>query len=76
MEMRIDVHYGGKLVGKHFLDLVVANSIILELKTVESLSRAHYAQVRSYLKASGLRSAFLINFVGTEADFRRINGHR
>ncbi len=73
MEKRIDVHYGGKLIGKHFLDLVVDDSVILELKTVDCLSKAHYAQVRSYLRASGLTTAFLVNFTSDQADFRRIN---
>jgi GxxExxY protein len=66
------VYYGGKAVGRHRLDLVVEGQVILELKTVECLSKAHYAQVRSYLKASGLPLALLVNSSEELADFRRI----
>src|ERR1044072_1154407 len=62
MEHEISIFYAGKIVGKHRLDLIVEGKVILELKTVEELSRAHYAQVRSYLKSTKLPLAFLINF--------------
>lgn len=71
-EKQVLVYYAGHIVGRHRLDLLVAGQLILELKTVETLSKAHYAQVRSYLRASGLGLAFLVNFAGNRADFRRI----
>ena len=72
VEKEIVVCYDEQEVGRHRLDLLVEGQIILELKTVEALSKAHYAQVRSYLKAAKLRLAFLINFSDSLADFRRI----
>lgn len=42
-ETQIKVRYKGKIVGTHRLDIVVEDSIVLELKTVENLSKAHYA---------------------------------
>ena len=72
-EKQITIYYEGQEVGIHRLDLVVENKVILELKTVESLSRAHYAQVRSYLKATGIKTALLINLSGEKADIRRLN---
>lgn len=71
-EKEVTVHYEGMEVGRHRLDIVVENKVIVELKTVEHLSEAHYAQVRSYLKATGLRVAILVNFAAEKADFRRI----
>lgn len=44
------------------LDLVVENKIILELKTVEKILPIHEAQILSYLKISGCRLGFLLNF--------------
>jgi GxxExxY protein len=44
------------------LDLVVENAIILEIKAVESLEAIHTAQLLTYLKLSGLRLGFLMNF--------------
>lgn len=72
IEKEIEVYYNNEIVGRHRLDIIVNNRVIVELKTVESLSKAHYAQVRSYLKASGLRIALLVNFATPSADFRRV----
>jgi len=72
VEKEVVVLYDGHEVGRHRLDLLVEGQVILELKTVEGLSKAHYAQVRSYLKATGLEIALLVNFAGERADFRRV----
>jgi GxxExxY protein len=50
----------------------VEDFLIVELKAVETITKVHYAQVRSYMKASGLRLGLLVNFVDFSADFRRI----
>ena len=71
-EKEVDVHYEGVLVGRHVLDILVEGRVIVELKTVEALSHAHYAQVRSYLRATNLKVALLVNFSDVRADFRRI----
>ena len=71
-EKEVTVYYDGQEVGKHRLDLLVEGQLIVELKTVEALSKAHYAQVRSYLKATRLEIALLVNFARELADFRRI----
>jgi GxxExxY protein len=71
-EKEVVVYYDGQEVGRHRLDILVEGSIIVELKTVEALSKAHYSQVRSYLKATGLELALLVNFSDSLADFRRI----
>jgi len=49
-------------VGTHRLDLIVEGKIILELKAVADLQPIFKQQVRSYLKASGLKLGILINF--------------
>jgi GxxExxY protein len=46
----------------HRLDLVVGDEIILELKAVKALEDIHFAQLRSYLKATGLKVGLLLNF--------------
>jgi GxxExxY protein len=72
VEKEIVVYYENREVGRHRLDFLVEGQVILELKTVETLNKAHYAQVRSYLKATQLRIALLINFSDCQADFRRV----
>lgn len=44
------------------LDLLVEGKIILELKTVEKIVPIHEAQLLSYLKLSGCKLGFLVNF--------------
>ena len=58
-------------------DLVVENKVIVELKSVESISKAHKKQVLTYLKLSGMKLGFLLNFgeaVMKDGRERIING--
>jgi GxxExxY protein len=71
-EKEVIVFYEGEEVGRHRLDILVEGKIIVELKTVEELGRAHYAQIRSYLKATSLKVGILVNFAKEKASFRRV----
>jgi GxxExxY protein len=64
-EKEIELRYRGRSIGTRRLDLVVENELVVELKTVETLHRKHYAQVRPYLKAARKSVGLLANF----ADF-------
>ena len=44
------------------LDIVVGNEVIAELKAVETILPVHEAQLLTYLKLTGMRLGFLINF--------------
>lgn len=71
-QKEILVFYDGERVGRHVLDLLVSGTVIVEVKAVDSLCKAHYAQVRAYMKATGSSVAILVNFGAARADFRRI----
>ncbi|MBC2593020.1 GxxExxY protein [Ruficoccus amylovorans] len=43
-------------------DLIVENKVILELKSVEAISRAHNKQLLTYLRLTGLKLGYLLNF--------------
>lgn len=58
----IEVHFEGVEVGRYWLDLVVGNQIVVELKAVKALSDVHFAQILAYLKASRLPVGLLVNF--------------
>jgi GxxExxY protein len=66
------VLYDGVEVGTHRLDLLVEDSVIVELKTVEEMHKKYYAQVRSYLKAAGKKVGLLVNFADFKIDVRRV----
>lgn len=44
------------------LDIVVEDKVIIEIKSVEELSRVHYKQLLTYLKLSKLKLGMLVNF--------------
>ncbi len=53
---------GVKLDCAYRMDLVVAGSVIVEVKSVKELDRVHEAQMVSYLKMSDLRVGLVLNF--------------
>ena len=59
---RVEVAYKGNRVANQYIDLVVASTVVVELKAVSQLEEIHGAQVLSYLRATGLRAGLLINF--------------
>ncbi len=62
-EVPVDAVYKGAKIGIGYrADFIVQNSLILELKTVETVVDAHKAQLLSYLRLSGLKLGLLINF--------------
>ena len=58
----IKVYYEGILVGEYFADLLVEDKVILELKAVSELSKAHETQLINYLRSTGYQVGVLINF--------------
>jgi GxxExxY protein len=63
--------YRGEYVGAYFADIVVANTIIIELKSVKCLNEVMEAQLVNYLKLSGLPVGYLINFNGIRVQWLR-----
>jgi len=68
----VRVFYEGEEVGLHRLDLVVQQEIVVELKAIKALEDIHFAQVRSYLKATGLHVGLLLNFNAPTLVIKRI----
>ena len=69
-QQRIRVHYDQVVVGDYFADLLVANKVIVELKSAQSISADHIAQLMNYLKATDIEVGLLLNF-GPNAQFKR-----
>ena len=67
----INVKYKNHNVGEYFADIVVEDKIILELKAIDSLQKIHEAQILNYLKATGNKIGFLINFTHPKAEIKR-----
>jgi len=61
-QLTVDVLYRDIEVGRHRLDLLVADEIVVELKAIKSLQPVHFAVVRSYLCAADRLHGLLLNW--------------
>ena len=68
----IDVYFEGDLVGRYFADLLVLNSVIVEIKAAQTLLKEHEAQLLNYLKATEIEVGLLLNFGPKPAFTRKI----
>jgi GxxExxY protein len=68
----LPVFYREHIIGEHRLDFLVDHKVIVELKAISALEDVHFAIVRSYLKASNLQDALLLNFATTRLTIKRV----
>ena len=61
-QRQIKVYYDNQQVGEYYADLVVSDSVIVELKAAESLCEEHEFQLINYLKATEIEVGLLLNF--------------
>ena len=77
-QVEVPIYFRGKKLNKSFrIDMLVNNSVVLELKSVETLLPFHEAQLVSYLKLSNKKLGLLINLNSKylkDGLRRRING--
>lgn len=66
----ISVYYRNQNVGKYFADILVDNSVIIELKAKDSLCEEDEAQLINYLRATDIEVGLLLNF-GKKPQFKR-----
>lgn len=70
-QLAIPIAYKGRPIGDYFADLVVNDTVIIELKAVERIARIHEAQLLNYLRATGLRVGLILNFGTPRLGIRR-----
>lgn len=68
----IAVHYRGRVVGNYVADLLVEETVLVELKVARALERAHALQCLNYLKATRLKVCLLLNFGNPRVEIRRL----
>jgi GxxExxY protein len=68
----IRIKHKGQNIGIYFLDFLVEDKIILEIKKGEYFSKNNINQVYSYLKATNLKLGIIANFTSKGLKFRRI----
>jgi GxxExxY protein len=70
--MEVIVIYDDKEVGRHRLDLLVEDTIVVDLKAIKNLEDIHFAIVRSQLRAAGRQHGLLLNFAKTTLECKRV----
>ncbi len=68
----VPISFMEKRIGVHVLDIVVDERVILELKAVSEIAPIHKQQALSYLKATGLPLALVINFGARRLQVTRV----
>ena len=71
-EKLIKIRYASIVVGKHRLDLVVDDTVIVELKANRGIVSVHVAQMNSYLHAAHYPFGLILNFGTPELEFELI----
>jgi len=67
----ITVHYEDEIVGQFVADILVEDAVIVELKSVKQIAKAHEVQLVNYLVATGKPVGLVINFGETEVEIKR-----
>jgi GxxExxY protein len=70
-EKPLKVFYNDQIVGDFYVDLLVDNEIVVELKSVKRLSKEHEVQLVNYLNALKMDIGLLINFGPTGVEIKR-----
>jgi GxxExxY protein len=70
-EKPLKVYYDNQVVGDFYVDLLAEDEIVIELKSVESLTKAHEVQLVNYLNGLQKEIGLLINFSPTGVNVKR-----
>lgn len=70
-EVPLKVSYKDIIVGEFRADIIVENSVIIEIKAVETLHKAHEVQLVNYLTITGIDSGLLVNFGALNIQIKR-----
>jgi GxxExxY protein len=75
VEHPYEVIFRGKMVGRYNADLVVSQTVIVELKCCDKLISEHQAQLFNYLKVAGLPIGLLVNFRRRRLEWKRLQSN-
>lgn len=70
-QLPITVRYDDEIVGEFVADILVEDVVIVELKSVKKLAKAHEVQLVNYLVATGKPVGLLLNFGEQQVEVKR-----
>ena len=68
----IAVSFRGWVVGEFFIDILVEDRLLVELKAVSGIGSIHKAQLLNYLKAANQETGLLVNFGTLKPEVKRL----
>lgn len=71
-ELPVQITYDGSTIGKYFLDFLIEDKIILEIKVINNFRIADFKQISSYLRKMNLKLGILANFKTDRLTYKRI----
>ena len=69
---RFNVIYKGVKVGDYIPDLVAYNSIVVDTKTIERITKVERGQILNYLKITGCKIGLILNFKHPRLEWERL----
>jgi GxxExxY protein len=66
------LQFKGEIVGRYYMDFVIENKIVLELKRGDYFSYNNINQLKNYLEATGHKLGILVNFSSKGLRYKRI----
>lgn len=71
-QVPIKITFNDNKIGQYFLDFVVENKIVLEIKKMDKFLKSNIDQTYAYLKSTGLKLGILANFTKKGLQYKRI----
>lgn len=72
-QLYVPISFNGKIVGKYFLDFLIDDKIVLEIKKGDMYSsKQHIEQMVSYLKVNNLKLGIIAQFSNDGVKYKRI----
>jgi len=68
----IRVNYEGVVVGHYIADLIIENTVLVELKSAKAIDGIHQAQLLNYMKATNLKIGLILNFGTSKLGIKRM----
>ena len=69
---RYEVRYKNATIGEYVPDLIVADAVVVDAKTIDGITDHEIGQILNYLKMSGLRVGLILNFKHSKLQWKRI----
>lgn len=71
-QIGFDVYYKGQQVGRYIPDLIVFDQIIVDVKTIDSITNHEVAQILNYLHITKMKLGLILNFKHSKLEWKRI----